>query len=130
LNFIVQGGAGMNLSLTLKRKRDAEDRLRRTSQQPVFSEASGGEQSFSNPDDYATKGDLAGKADTTHSHSFLSLTDTPDSFAGQAGKVPFVKATEDGFEFKPAGSGGTGAFDYGLITSPADINYNYGGLTA
>jgi hypothetical protein len=117
----------MNLSQTLKRKRDAEDRLRRTSQQPVFSEASGGEQSFSNPDDYATKEELAGKADITHSHSFLSLTDTPDSFTGMAGKVPVVNEAETGFEFGDA-SGGSGAFDFGLITSAADIFYEWGGM--
>jgi len=31
--------------------------------------------------------------------SFLDLTDTPDSYSGQAGKVPVVKTSEDGLEF-------------------------------
>jgi beta-xylosidase len=31
--------------------------------------------------------------------SFLQLSDTPATYAGQAGKVPVVKATEDGLEF-------------------------------
>jgi hypothetical protein len=30
---------------------------------------------------------------------FLQLRDTPDSYSGQAGKVPKVKSTEDGLEF-------------------------------
>jgi hypothetical protein len=72
---------------------------------------------------------LAGKADVNHSHTFISLTDTPNSYAGQAGKVVFVNAGETGLEFKPAGAGGTGAFDYGFITSPVDIQFDYGGIT-
>lgn len=35
----------------------------------------------------------------TGSTSFITLTDTPSSYSGQAGKFPKVKATEDGLEF-------------------------------
>jgi len=31
--------------------------------------------------------------------SFLDLTDTPDSYAGEAGKIPKVNSTENGLEF-------------------------------
>ena len=30
---------------------------------------------------------------------FLHLEDTPDSYGGQAGKLPYIKTTEDGLEF-------------------------------
>lgn len=35
---------------------------------------------------------------------FIALTDVPNSYLGQAGKYPKVKATEDGLEFGTAGS--------------------------
>ncbi len=37
--------------------------------------------------------------------TFLGLTDTPGSYAGQAGKVASVKGSEDGLEFSSAGAG-------------------------
>ncbi|MEM2260005.1 MAG: hypothetical protein QXY65_02945 [Candidatus Methanomethylicaceae archaeon] len=37
--------------------------------------------------------------------TFLDLTDTPDSYSGQAGKVVAVKSTEDGLEFTSAPTG-------------------------
>ena len=37
--------------------------------------------------------------------TFLGLTDTPASYAGQSGLFPKVKATEDGLEFGEAGGG-------------------------
>lgn len=40
----------------------------------------------------------------TGSTSFITLTDTPSTYSGQAGKFPKVKATEDGLEFGTAGS--------------------------
>jgi len=46
--------------------------------------------------------------------SFLELSDTPDSYADQAGKVVKVNATEDGLEFGDAGGGGS--FSRGLAT--------------
>jgi hypothetical protein len=42
------------------------------------------------------------------SSSFLGLSDTPDSFAGQGSKVVRVKSAEDGLEFATA-TGGSGA---------------------
>jgi len=40
--------------------------------------------------------------------NFTDLYDVPDSYAGQSGKVPAVKGTEDGLEFvEPSGSGST-----------------------
>ena len=47
-------------------------------------------------------GDLSGGTTT-----FLGLTDTPNSYSGQAGKVVSVKSAEDGLEFKvvPQGTG-------------------------
>jgi hypothetical protein len=44
------------------------------------------------------------------SHSFLELTDTPDTYAGQAGKLISVKGDESGLEFtltlpSPPGTG-------------------------
>jgi len=38
--------------------------------------------------------------------TFLELTDTPDSYTGQAGKIVKVKADETGLEFGEGGSGG------------------------
>jgi len=49
--------------------------------------------------------DAARKVDITPGvTTFLGLTDTPDSYAGQAGKVAKVKSTEDGLEFGVAGA--------------------------
>lgn len=45
----------MNLSKELKKKRDAEDRLRNRSPVTVFSETTTGEQSFKGTDDFALK---------------------------------------------------------------------------
>lgn len=42
----------------------------------------------------------------TGSTSFITLTDTPSSYSGQAGKFPKVKATEDGLEFADVATGG------------------------
>jgi len=50
------------------------------------------------------KGELTRGATT-----YLGLTDTEDSYNGQAGKYPRVKATEDGLEFAVvSGNGGNG----------------------
>ncbi len=63
---------------------------------------------------------------------FTDLTDVPGSYGGQQGKFPRVNSTEDGLEFADmpsgGGEGGSGTFDYGLITSPADIFHDYGGV--
>lgn len=58
----------MNLSKVLKQKRDEEDRLRNRSPQTAFNETSPGEQSFVDTSKFATKTDLAGKADINHNH--------------------------------------------------------------
>jgi hypothetical protein len=51
--------------------------------------------------------DIARKAEVDAKPSiFLQLTDTPDSYSGQSGKVVKVKSTEDGLEFGSAGGGG------------------------
>lgn len=39
-------------------------------------------------------------------NTFLQLTDTPDDYTGESGKVVAVKATEDGLEFIAGGGGG------------------------
>lgn len=122
-----------NLAKQMKRQRDNERRLDKVSPQISFvggeSEESPG---VSDPLNLATKTELtaglAGKSDTTHTHEFTELTDAPTAYTGNAGKAIVVKATEDGLEFGNAGSGGSGSFDYGLITDAADISIDYGGL--
>jgi hypothetical protein len=57
--------------------------------------------------------------------TFIELEDTPDSYSGQAGKVPVVNDTEDGLEFEDAGGG----IKYHLestdsITVPTRHQYN------
>lgn len=44
-----------------------------------------------------------------HAHAFPALSDTPAGYAGNAGKVVAVKATEDGLEFITGGGGGSGS---------------------
>ena len=51
--------------------------------------------------------------------TFKALTDTPDDYAGQSGKVPAVKETEDGLEFIDPPSGGISCED--LIDCPLII---------
>jgi len=55
---------------------------------------------------------------------FTALTDVPNSYSGQAGKFPKVKATEDGLEFADAGSSSpltTKGDLYGFSTTNARI---------
>ena len=49
--------------------------------------------------------------------TFIGLTDTPASYAGQQTKVPKVKAAQDGLEFLAVGFTGTTVFD-GQTASP------------
>jgi len=51
---------------------------------------------------------------------FKELTDVPNSYTGQSGKFPKVKATEDGLEF---GSGGGGVTDHGALTGLGDDDH-------
>jgi len=63
----------MNLSKVLKQKRDEEDRLRNRSPAPTFSETAPGEPSFVDTSKFATKTELAGKADINHTHDYSSV---------------------------------------------------------
>ena len=56
--------------------------------------------------------------------TFLGLSDTPDSYAGQANKVVGVSGLETGVEFKPVTIDGT----TGVINIPATATYNKGGV--
>jgi hypothetical protein len=57
----------MNLSKALKRKRDDEERLKNRSPQTVFKD-NGTEQFFLDISNFATKAELASKADINHNH--------------------------------------------------------------
>ena len=52
--------------------------------------------------------------------TFLSLTDTPSSYTGQAGKVATVNATENALEFTTPGGGGLTCAD--LVNCPTIIS--------
>ncbi|HAS91317.1 MAG TPA: hypothetical protein DCS12_03415 [Clostridiales bacterium] len=116
----------MNLSKELKKKRDAEDRLRNRSPQVVFTDT-GTEQGFVDTSSFATKTELAGKANIDHTHTFLDLNDTPSTYI--ADKIVKVNSTGNALEFADAPSGASGAFSYGKITDVVDIQYSYGGLS-
>jgi len=94
----------MNLSKVLKQKRDAEDRLRQSSPQVTYLEDGAGGQ-YINLASLATKSELAsgleGKANTAHSHTFLNLTDTPESYV--ADKVVKVNLAGDALVFGDGG---------------------------
>ena len=49
--------------------------------------------------------------------SFVELTDTPDNYFGQAGKVPVVKSNETGLGFEDFPSGGDGSTNVFAIES-------------
>jgi len=124
----------MNLAILTKRQRDAA--LRQQTQDPakatiIVSEDTAGSGSVTNPAT-PTWESLAGKPALYPPipHSLLSHADVPVSYAGQSGKTLLVKTTEDGFEFGNAGGGGSAAWDYGLITSPAgsEFDQDWGGL--
>ena len=51
-------------------------------------------------------------AEADHTHTFLGLTDTADSYLGQGTKVVAVKADGSGLEFVTASSGGSGSGTY------------------
>ncbi len=95
----------MNLSKELKKKRDAEDRLRNNSPQVVFVD-SGTTQTF---DNYATKADLAGKADADHTHEITELTDVSITYTDNAGKFLKVNSAAEGIDLGEV-SGGASAF--------------------
>jgi hypothetical protein len=56
-------------------------------------------------------------AETDHTHDFLALTDTPDSYLGQGTKAVAVKADGSGLEFVTSNGGSGGAF----YENPIDI---------
>ena len=78
----------MNLSKVLKQKRDAEDRLRQSSPQVQYIEGTG----------YI---DLSKLALKDHKHSFLGLTDVPESYV--ADKVVKVNSAGDALIFADGG---------------------------
>lgn len=96
----------MNLSKELKKKRDAEDRLRQTSPTKIFIEGTG----------YL---DLSQFANKNHTHEFLDLTDTPNNYV--ADKFIKVNAEGDGLEY---GDGG------GLAEIPQATESALGGIKA
>jgi hypothetical protein len=69
-----------------------------------------------------TKAASTGGAIIVMPTSFLALTDTPDSYAGYAGQVVVVKATEDGLTFAPEGGGAAvqGVWLYKSVNTMAD----------
>lgn len=112
----------MSLARAMKNKRDDEARLRQRSPTPVF--VGGTTETFVDIANLATKAEVEAKPD-----ALLELTDTPDSYTGQAGKAVVVKATEDGVEFATVSAGGgSGEFDYGLITDSTSSSADYGGI--
>jgi len=65
--------------------------------------------------------------------TFIQLTDTPADYTGQAGKVPAVKATEDGLEFVEVGGGGLDCDDLedcSVIESIQDQINNIGSIVS
>lgn len=52
--------------------------------------------------------------------TFKELTDTPNTYAGQAGKIPIVNVDEDGMEFVDPGGGGN-AFNPIQVSGQDDI---------
>lgn len=66
---------------------------------------------------------LGAKPDT-----FLELTDTPAAYTGQAAKIVAVNATETALEFVEASAGGSGSFDFGLITDATSTSQDWGSL--
>lgn len=85
----------MNLSKVLKQKRDAENRLRQSSPQTAFND-NGSDQSFANTIDYATKVDLAGKADINHNHDsyYADIDHNHDDVYVRIGQVTAAKHYE------------------------------------
>ena len=76
----------MNLSKELKKKRDAEDRLRQTSPTKIFIDGTG----------YI---DLSQFANKNHTHKFIDLSDTPNDYVADK----FVKVNADGTAFEYGG---------------------------
>ena len=56
--------------------------------------------------------------------SFLGLSDTPDSYAGQVNKIVGVSSLENGVEFKPVTIDGS----TGVVNIPIGATYNKGGV--
>lgn len=83
----------MNLSKELKKRRDAEERLKRTSPTKTYIEGTG----YLDLSMFATKTELAngllGKAESNHSHNFLDLNDTPDAYV--ANKLLVINSAGD-----------------------------------
>jgi hypothetical protein len=75
------------------------------------------------------EGDTPINFDITGGHdpvAFTGLTDTPDSYSGQSGKVVSVKSTEDGLEFTTVTSGADGIKKDGTTITTANIPFAEG----
>ena len=137
-----------NLCKVLKKKRDAEQRLRQsdTAKNIIIIDSDGAQQAVDPAK--PTWDDIQGKPDEfppeEHSHEeyltsedlldvparFTDLVDTPSNYTGQAGKALVVNDTEDGLVFGASGSGATtGAFDFGSITEASSYTWDWGSLT-
>lgn len=82
----------MNLAKTLKKKRDAEERLRKRSPSPTFLSGGGP----SGGDIFVTEQTIVNQINNL---SFTTLPDTPSTYTGQAGKIAIVNTSENGLEF-------------------------------
>ncbi len=60
--------------------------------------------------------------------SFLSMTDTPSSYSGQAGKSAVVNDAENALEFQSIGGGGSVTFEWIWDTATADADPGSGNM--
>ena len=60
-------------------------------------------------------------SEVDHSHDFLTLTDTPDSYLGQGTKVVAVKADGSGLEFVTGGGGSGGVYYENAVDMPPAV---------
>jgi hypothetical protein len=141
------------LAKEMKRARDAQHRLEKQSPTPQFQETEGG-QTIKTPEQVLTEAvtalnELAGAltleagANITiqtagatiiisgpdpGASNFLGLTDTPASYVGEQGRIPAVNSLEDGLEFIDPPTGGSGAFDFGLISEATSTTQDWGSI--
>ena len=110
------------LAKILKQKRDAEDRLRSNSPQTVFVPGAPGDiEGTETIQTILVDGDLV--------EAFTDLTDVPNTYIGQSGKVLACNTLENGLEFIEISAGGDGAFDFGLITNTVSTTQDWGALS-
>lgn len=90
----------INISKLLKQKRDSEERLRTRDPAKGIVYSAGTPQIVGGP---ATVDPAPPSYTAPAAQSFRQLTDTPASYAGQAGKAVIVKSGENGLEFGAPG---------------------------